>query len=348
MKTILPSRVPPALPRSARDAGDDYGVTDPPDWRTIDWTAHLHRIEIDGSSVNYVDIGEQGDSRPMVFVHGLSGQWQNWLENIPRFAQERRVVAMDLPGHGLSEMPREKISIELYGNFVADLCRRLDLAPAVLIGNSMGGFVAAEVAIRAPEVVERLMLLSSAGVSQIDVARRPAMAAGKVAAFLTTANLAQKRWIARRPVSRHWVMSLICRHPSGIKPDAMFEALMKGADKPGFEHALRATLEYDFRERIPQIGAPTIVIWGEKDMIIPVKDADAFVSMIDGARKVVIEDTGHVPMFERPRTFNKLLVEFLDYEVEDGELEGELEEQMDVSPGDSNGASRTLEPDASV
>ena len=347
MKTVLPSKVMPALVRAAQKAGDDYGVTDPPDWRSIDWAAHLHRIEIDGTSVNYVDIGEQGKDRPMVFVHGLSGQWQNWLENIPRFAQERRVVALDLPGHGMTEMPREKISIELYGNFVADLCRRLDLAPAVLIGNSMGGFVAAEVAIRAPEIVERLMLLSSAGVSQIDIAKRPVMAGAKVAGFLATANVAQKRWVARRPVLRHWVMSLIVRHPSRIKADAMFEALMKGADKPGFEDALRGTLEYDFRDRLPQIGAPTIVIWGEKDMIIPVKDADAFVSMIEGARKVIIEDTGHVPMFERPPAFNKLLAEFLEYDVQEGELEGEPEEQMEevgVGGGSERG-SMTKEPD---
>jgi len=336
MKTILPSRIPPALPRAARNAGEDYGVTDPPDWRTIDWAAHLHRMEIEGTSVNYVDIGEQEEDRPIVFIHGLSGQWQNWLENIPRFAKARRIVALDLPGFGTSEMPEEKLSIELYGNFVADLCRRLDLAPAVLVGNSMGGFVAAEVTIRAPEVVERLMLLSSAGVSQMEIARRPLMAGAKVVGFLATANVPQKRWVARRPVPRHWVMSLICRHPSGIKPDAMYEALMKGANKPGFEPALRATIEYDFRDRIPQISCPTLVIWGEKDMIIPVKDADAFVSMIDGARKTVIEDTGHVPMFERPATFNDLLEEFLHYEVDDGELED--------APSESNG-SQSGEPE---
>lgn len=348
MKTILPSRVPPALISAASKAGEDYGVTDPPDWRTIDWAAHLNRIEIDGTSVNYVDIGEQGEHRPIVFVHGLSGQWQNWLENIPRFSQERRVVAMDLPGHGLSEMPRDKISIELYGNFVADLCRRLDLVPAVLVGNSMGGFVAAEVAIRASEVVERLLLISSAGASQMDIARRPALLAGKVVGFLATANLAQKRWIARRRVLRHWIMSLIVRHPSRIKADAMFEALMKGADKPGFEDALKANLVYDFRDRIPQIGAPTLVIWGEKDMIIPVKDADAFVSMIEGARKVVVEDTGHVPMFERPSTFNDLLQEFLEYDVDDGDLAGEPEEELDSVSGTSNGAGKARERNPSA
>ncbi len=131
-------------------------------------------MEIDGPAVNYVDIGEQGRHRPIVFIHGLSGQWQNWLENIPRFAREPPRGG-DGPARASASprCPREQISIELYGRVVAELCERLDLAPAVLVGNSMGGFVAAEVAITRPEIVERLMLLSSAGVSQMDVAKTP-------------------------------------------------------------------------------------------------------------------------------------------------------------------------------
>ena len=322
MKRLPISNVAPARLRAAETAGDDYGVSDSPDWRSIDWPSQLRQTEIDGRSVNYVDLGEQGEHRPVVFIHGLSGQWQNWLENIPRFAESRRVVAMDLPGFGLSEEPTEKISIELYGRVVAQLCERLDLAPAVVVGNSMGGFVAAELAITHPEAVERLMLLSSAGVSQMDVAKQPVLAAGKVAGLLATSNVAQMRMSARRPKLRHWIMSLVCRHPSRIKPDLMFEGLMKGANKPGFEAALRACLDYDFRERLPDIGCPTMVVWGEKDMIIPVRDADKFVSLIEGARKVIFEDTGHVPMLERPKTFNRCLEEFLSYEVSEGELEG--------------------------
>jgi hypothetical protein len=100
----------PAGYRRARDADAEYGTTASPDWRTIDWPAHTHQTEIDGTPVNYVDIG-QGDREPIVLVHGLAGQWQNWLENIPRLAQERRVVAPDLPGHGLTPMPRDQTTI---------------------------------------------------------------------------------------------------------------------------------------------------------------------------------------------------------------------------------------------
>ncbi|CAN5228872.1 hypothetical protein BH20ACT20_BH20ACT20_03680 [soil metagenome] len=322
----LPSIVVPARLKSARDAGDDYGVTDEPDWRGIDWVQHLHRIEIEGTEVNYVDIGEQGRDRPMVFVHGLSGQWQNWLENIPRFALSRRVVAVDLPGFGLSEMPSERISIELYGQVLAELCDQLDLNPAVVVGNSMGGFVSAELAIRRPDSVERLLLLSAAGVSQMDVSKRPILAIGKAAGLIVSSSVAQQRWIARRPTLRHVALAAVARHPSRLASDMAFEGLMKGADKPGFDSSLRACLEYDFRDRLPQIGCPTLVLWGEKDAIIPVRDADTFVEMIEGARKIVMEDTGHVPMVERPPTFNQILEEFLEHEVIEGELEDELAE----------------------
>jgi len=323
MRQLIPTVVPPALPGAAQHAGDDYGDGGTPDWRSVDWPAQLHRVEIAGHEVNYADLGEQGRHRPILFIHGLSGQWQNWLENIPHFAEQRRVVAVDLPGFGLSDMPAEKLSIELYGRVVAELCERLDLSPAVVVGNSMGGFVAAELAITHPESVERLMLLSSAGVSQMDVAKSPVMAMAKAAALLATSNVAQMKLVARRAKARHWVLGLVARYPGRLKPDLMFEGMMKGANKPGFEDALRACLSYDFRERLPQIGCPTLVAWGEKDAIIPVRDADKFVELIPGSRKVIFEDTGHVPMLERPRTFNACLEEFLEHAVQEGELEGE-------------------------
>src|SRR5919112_2054734 len=146
---LLTSTARPGSPRRRRIDGDDYGVPAQPDWREIDWRPHLHQVEIDGRSVNFVDYGEgEPDEHPVVFVHGLGGCWQNWLENIPRLAAEgRRVIAPDLPGFGFSEMPREDISISGYGRCVNALCDELDVGEAVLVGNSMGGFISAEVAI---------------------------------------------------------------------------------------------------------------------------------------------------------------------------------------------------------
>src|SRR3712207_1249301 len=97
-------RARPAAPWAHRRAGDDDGRSAEPNWREIDWREHQRTAEIAGRPMSYVDIGS-GDQAPIVFVHGLAGCWQNWLENIPRFARKRRVVAMDLPGFGQSEMP---------------------------------------------------------------------------------------------------------------------------------------------------------------------------------------------------------------------------------------------------
>jgi pimeloyl-ACP methyl ester carboxylesterase len=133
----------------------------------VDWTPHVKRATIDGRSVNYADYGEaRDDARPVVLVHGLGGCWQNWLEQIPRLAADgRRVIALDLPGFGASEMPREKISIEGFGRTVDALCDQLDLGQVVLVGHSMGGFTAAEMAIQFPRRVERLVLEAAAGIS---------------------------------------------------------------------------------------------------------------------------------------------------------------------------------------
>ena len=153
-----------------------------------------------------------------MFVHGLGGQWQNWLENIPRFAQERRVVAIDLPGFGLLGAARASRSrIELYGRVVAELCERLDLAPAVLVGNSMGGFVSAEVAIRSPEIVERLMLVASAGVSQMDWPSGRCWPRARSRACWPPSNVAQMRAHGGAPALRHWVMASSAATPAGSR-----------------------------------------------------------------------------------------------------------------------------------
>ena len=78
-----------------------------------------------------------------------------------------------------------------------------------------------------------------------------------------------------------------------------------------FRDALDALLEYDFRDRLPDIACPTLIVWGKEDMLVPVEDADEFERLIPNARKILMDDTGHVPMLERPVKFNDCLIEFL-------------------------------------
>jgi pimeloyl-ACP methyl ester carboxylesterase len=140
----------------------DYGPTGRSPWLDVDWRSHQRWLPVGGRRVNVLELGS---GPPVVFVHGLSGSWQNWLEQLPVFAQDHRVVAFDLPGFGASEMPDWQISISGYARWLDALYDALGIEAAAVVGNSMGGFIGAELAIAFPARVERLVLVSAAGLT---------------------------------------------------------------------------------------------------------------------------------------------------------------------------------------
>lgn len=310
MAKLLTSTAVPTTPWRAAGADDGYGAGAEPDWRGVDWQERLRSVEIGGRRVNYVDTGS-GDGPPVVFVHGLSGQWQNWLENIPYAALDRRVVALDLPGFGRSEEPDEGITIPGYGRCVEALCERLGLGRVALVGNSMGGLVSAEVAIQFPERVDRVALVSAAGITSANVYRAPVQTAGRIGSAMIAYTASRHRSMAKRPITRHLAVALVTRHPSKLKADLVYQGLMLGVGTPGFDDGLRACLTYDFRDRLPEIACRTLIVWGENDAILPAHDAREFERLIPDSRMELMEDTGHMPQIERPQAFNELLSDFL-------------------------------------
>ena len=309
MAKVLSSSARPARRRAASRAGDDYGATAKPDWRSTNWREHLRTAEIGGRAVNYVDVGEPKEGT-VVFIHGLGGCWQNWLENLPRFALDRRVVAMDLPGFGRSEMPAGDISISGYARCVDELCSQIGLESVAVVGNSMGGFVGAELAIAFRERVERLVLVSAAGISSVSVRREPVFAVARALAAAGTMTATQQKAVLSRPRLTHTAFAFVFRHPTRLGRDLLWEQI-QGTGKPGFMPALEAIMSYDFTERLPEIGCPTLIVWGTDDLVVPMRDAHEFERLIPDSRKVIMEDTGHCAMLERPETFNALLDEFL-------------------------------------
>jgi pimeloyl-ACP methyl ester carboxylesterase len=298
--------------RAAKKAGSDYGRTAEPSWREVDWLAHLHQVEVRGRPVTYVDIGEDTDEPTAVFIHGLGGCWQNWLENLPRVAQERRCIAMDLPGFSESPMPSEKISVSGYAETVVELARAIGLdEPASIIGNSMGGFIAAEIGINHAEFCDRIVLVSAAGISITNLRRRPVLTTARITAGVTNFFIARRGSLIKRPGLRHAMLGYVIRHPTRLAPDLAYP-FMAGSGSPGFIDALDALTDYDFRDRLPEVKCPTLLLWGENDNLVPVQDADEFERLIPNAKKIVLDDTGHCPMIERPQTFNEILVDFLE------------------------------------
>jgi pimeloyl-ACP methyl ester carboxylesterase len=298
------------LPRTDRQQPD--GAAGRSAWLEVDWREHQRWVTVGGTPVNVIDLGE---GPAIVFVHGLSGSWPNWLEQLPVFAEGHRVIAMDLPGFGHSPMPAEKITVSGYARILDGLLGALGLDAATLVGNSMGGFTATELAIAFPERVERLVLVSPAGISTY---RHPFMSrSARVARRLRPLLAAQTRWVAAhadalasRPGLRERTLDGVARHPSRL-PGPLAAEMLRGAGKPGFVEGLEAIVDYDFRHRLPEVVCPTLIVWGDRDRLVSVRDADVFEQLIPGSRKVIFKDTGHLAMLERPEAFNELLSEFL-------------------------------------
>jgi pimeloyl-ACP methyl ester carboxylesterase len=294
------------------DRQEQHGPRGRSEWLDVDWRAHQRWVLVAGKPVNVIDMGE---GPAIVFVHGLSGSWPNWLEQLPVFARDHRVITMDLPGFGHSPMPTETITISLYARILDGLLETLQVSAATLVGNSMGGFVSTELAIAFPQRVERLVLISAAGIStyrhrRVERIEPYLRRVAPMLAAYTGWTAARSDWMSRRAGLRNLSLGFVTRHPSRL-PAPLAAEQIRGAGKPGFMQALRANIDYPIRERLPEIACPTLIVWGDEDKVIPVSDASVFEELIPDSRKVIFEDTGHMAMLERPAAFNELLARFM-------------------------------------
>jgi pimeloyl-ACP methyl ester carboxylesterase len=289
-------------------SGNDYGASDRA-WTGIEWRRHLRRVELPGATVNYVEIGE---GRPVLFVHGISGCWQNWLETLPRLGAGRRAIALDLPGFGASPMPSWPIEMVSYGRLLGDFCEKLGVEGATLVGNSMGGLLAVEAATNEPARFERLVLVSAAGIINTWNPQLRATATAWAWKELGPQFAVRGRQIVSRPRSRELVFRPFVRYPNRLREDLLLEQIVNGLRRAeGFGDALQSLIVHDSRERLAAIEMPTLVVWGLSDRVIPVAAAASYHRRIPHSRLEIFERTGHVPQLERPLRFNALLEEFL-------------------------------------
>jgi pimeloyl-ACP methyl ester carboxylesterase len=296
----------------------DYGRRGRAEWLDIPWARHQHRMRIDGRDANFVDIGE---GPAVIFIHGLGASWQSWLENVPDLAGDHRVVAMDLPGFGCSDLPEHDISIEYYADWTFRLLDELGIERGTIVGNSMGGFIAADMAIRRPERVQRLALVSAAVFWQeyrraqplVELARRSDAIVARALTRVTDD-------VATRPRLRSWAMATAgFRYPHLIEKQLAHELVRSARRTDGYLPALEALADFPLEEELPKISCPALIVWGAQDTLVPVKDAKRLEALIPDSRRVVFERTGHVAMLERPERFNALLRAFLDEEPEQRE-----------------------------
>jgi pimeloyl-ACP methyl ester carboxylesterase len=309
---------PTATTPSSLSRPDDpsvYGPQGRSPWLDVDWQAHQRWVILDGQPINVVELGE---GPPLVFIHGLIGRWTHWVEQLTVFAASHRVIAIDLPGFGDSPLPAEEsLSVPSFARTIDQLMEALQVGAAALVGHSMGGFTSVELAINFPERVERLVLVSPAGLSTYND-RRALLLLAQAQRFKGIFNAYHARvaahagLLARRPRLRRWepTTNIVTRHPDRL-PAPFAAEFVRGLAAPGFIAGIEANLNYDYRERLGEIACPTLIVWGARDKVVTARDAAEYERLIPNARKVIFEDTGHMAMIERPERFNALLEEFL-------------------------------------
>jgi pimeloyl-ACP methyl ester carboxylesterase len=304
------------------DGPDPYGNPDP-EWLRIDWHEHLRTAEVDtaaydGASrdptpINYVEMGPTEEERgmPIVFVHGLGGCWQNFLENIPHFARHRRVVALDLPGFGQSPLPSWPISVPSHGRVLLDFCRQLGLAGGAVVGNSMGGFVVAEAMTQSAEAFQRMVLVSAAGISHAHKMSGPSVTAARMSIAALPLLLRMRDQALHRPRLRMRTFGNLFYNPLRLRTELLWEFAYNGPGGAGFLPAVLGLVGYDFLDRLDTVETPTLIVWGRNDHIVPPADSAGYGNRLRNSHTAIYDRTGHCAMAERPLRFNRELERFL-------------------------------------
>lgn len=265
-----------------------------------------HDRHLSSETVRVVDIGS---GPALVLLHGLGGTWRNWQANLPGLSREHRVIALDLPGFGRSPRYIGPVTMERYVDTVIELLDELDVPSATFVGNSMGGLLTIEAAVRHPRRVRAVVLACSGGIPLTSLRQRLfTIPQARAINQLLQVGLV-RRAIKVSPLARNLIGGRILHAPGTIPPDVLSAAL-RGLGAPGFGPAMAAAAHYDARIRAPQITCPTLVLWGREDRLLPVDMATELHDLIPGSRLIVWDGIGHCPMLEAPDRFDAVVSAF--------------------------------------
>ena len=176
----------------------------------------------------------------------------------------------------------------------------------------MGGFIATEVAISDPERVEKLVLVSAAGITWARARREPAAMIGRAGRAALPFALRFQMSGIRRPGLRKRAFQGVFHRPGSLRREMLWENLTPAMTSPGYFDAITNLFGYDIRDRLEEIEVPTLIVWGRNDRVVPVPAALSYKRRIGkNAELEIFDECGHVPQIERPVRFNRLLDQFL-------------------------------------
>jgi len=254
----------------------------------------LHVRDID----LYYEIAGQG--QPILFIHGLGSSSRDWEPQVAFFAKHYQVVTFDVRGHGQSDKPPGPYSIPLFATDTAELIKSLGIAPAHIIGISMGGMIAFQLAVSAPDLVRSLVIVNS-GPEFI------------LRTFKERIGGLQRLLIVRLLGMRKMGQVLSKRlfpKPEHEELRRVFVERWAENDRRAYSDAMRAIVGWSVSDCLGDIRSPTLVITADEDYA-PVSLKEAYVAKMPQAELVVIADSRHATPAERPEQFNEALMAFL-------------------------------------
>ncbi len=278
-----------------------------------DIVVEQRRLRIRGGEIAY-RIAGQGPA--VVLIHGMASWSATWDAVIPRLAMDTTVLALDLPGHGDSGNSGGDFSLGAHASCIRDLMVALGIPRATLVGHSLGGGVAMQAAYQFPERCERLVLADSGGLGrEVALALRALSLPG--AELALSIGCSPRVLEAARTVSG-WLGR------TGLRPTASLAEVGRGYQalaRPEARKALLSTLRSVVDHGGQRVNAadrlglaaqiPTLILWGERDTIIPVAHAHTTHAAIPGSTLQIFSATGHFPHVQRPQEFAAAVTQFI-------------------------------------
>jgi 3-oxoadipate enol-lactonase len=255
-------------------------------------TAHVNGTDL------YYEI--HGDGEPVLLVHGLGSSTLDWAPQVAALAPHYRVIVFDVRGHGRSAKPRQRYSVALFADDTAALIRALALGPVHVVGISMGGMIAFQLAAVAPDLVRSLVIVNSGPAMPIKTFAQRLMIWTRIAIVRLQGMRKMGEVLANRLLPK----------PEHAALRAQFIERWAANDPRAYLSALKGLVNWGVMERLGSIHCPTLILTADQDYA-PVELKRAYTAMIPGAELVVIDDARHMLPVERPDAFNDALLSFL-------------------------------------
>ncbi len=255
-------------------------------------------IGIEGMQVHVRDEGPRDDPQPIVLLHGTSASLHTWDGWVAALKGQRRVIRLDLPGFGLTgPFPDHDYTMAHYVRFMGAVLDHFGVQHGVLAGNSFGGALAWEIALVQPQRVDKLILVDAAGY---------AFKADSVPLGFKLAQMPLLQPLFRNLLPRAMIESSVRNvygDPSKVSPaliDRYYDLTLRAGNRPALGERFRQARAGEHSDQIKRITQPTLILWGERDHLIPLDYARQFHADIAGSQLVVFDGLGHVPHEEDP------------------------------------------------